>query len=100
VLSVAGAPVEHVAAQLLLAPPEMVQEAVPPLREAARRAASEGAHENAAAYLRRALEAGEVVGREAPLRLRGAARGRQVGHQASSSAASRRPRAARRTSST
>ncbi len=38
--------------------------------------------------------------REAPLRLRGAARGWQVGHQDSSSAASPRPRAARRTSST
>jgi len=56
VLSAAGAPVEHVAAQLLLAPPETVGEAVAPLREAARRAAAEGAHESAIRFLGRALE--------------------------------------------
>ncbi len=56
VLTSAGAPAEQIAAQLLLAPPETVENAVAPLREAAWRAAAEGAPESAARYLRRALD--------------------------------------------
>jgi DNA-binding CsgD family transcriptional regulator len=56
VLTSAAAPTEQIAAQLLLAPPETVENAVPPLREAAWRAAAAGAPESAARYLRRALD--------------------------------------------
>ena len=56
VLASAAAPVEQVAAQVLLAPAESVENAVGPLREAARRAAAEGAPEGGARYLRRALD--------------------------------------------
>ena len=55
VLAAAGAPVEQVAAQLLLAPPETVEDAVAPLRAAAREAAARGAPASAARYLTRAL---------------------------------------------
>jgi DNA-binding CsgD family transcriptional regulator len=55
-LTSAAAPAEQIAAQLLLAPPEAVANAVPPLREAAWRAAAEGAPESAVRYLRRALD--------------------------------------------
>ena len=50
------APQEHVAAQLLLAPPESVDGALATLRAAAQQAAGEGALEIAARYLLRALE--------------------------------------------
>ncbi len=56
VLATAGAPPAQVAAQLLFAPPESVEEAVTVLREAARRSATEGGLESAATYLQRALE--------------------------------------------
>ena len=56
VLAAAGAPVEQVGGQLLHAPPESVEEAVAPLRAAAREAAARGAPGSAARYLRRALE--------------------------------------------
>ena len=56
VLAAAGAPAEQVAGQLLHAPAESIESAVAPLREAARRAAAEGAPASAARYLRRALE--------------------------------------------
>jgi DNA-binding CsgD family transcriptional regulator len=55
VLAAAGASAEQVAAQLLLAPAESVADAAGPLRDAATRAAAEGAPASAAAYLRRAL---------------------------------------------
>ena len=55
-LSSASAPLEQIAAQLLLAPPGSLEEASAKLREAARRAAGEAAPESAARYLRRALE--------------------------------------------
>ena len=51
-----GAPIEQVAAQLLLAPPESVPRAVELLRDAAQRAASEAGLESAVRYLTRALE--------------------------------------------
>jgi DNA-binding CsgD family transcriptional regulator len=51
----AGADPERVAAHLLLAPPAADSRVVATLREAARRAGSRGASENAVAYLRRAL---------------------------------------------
>ena len=51
-----GAPVERVAAQLLVAPPESVPRAVELLRDAAERAAGEAGLESAARYLTRALE--------------------------------------------
>jgi DNA-binding CsgD family transcriptional regulator len=51
-----GAPMEQVAAQLLLAPPESVARAVELLREAAQRAAAEAGLESAVRYLTRALE--------------------------------------------
>ena len=51
-----GAPAEHVAAQLLRAPPESVPRAVELLRDAAARAAGEAALESAVSYLTRALE--------------------------------------------
>jgi DNA-binding CsgD family transcriptional regulator len=51
-----AAPPEHVAAQLLLAPPESVPRAVQVLRAAARRAAAEAGLESAVRYLARALE--------------------------------------------
>jgi DNA-binding CsgD family transcriptional regulator len=54
-LAEAGEPNERIAAQLLLAPPQSVEDGVAPLREAARQAAREGSPESAAAYLRRAL---------------------------------------------
>ena len=47
---------EQVAGQLLHTPPESVEEAVAPLRAAAREAAARGAPGSAARYLRRALE--------------------------------------------
>ncbi len=56
VLASAGAPVEQVAGQLLHAPPESVDEALAPLRAAAREAAARGAPGSAARYLRRALD--------------------------------------------
>ena len=56
VLAAAGAPVEQIGAQLLLAPPETVEDAVAPLRAAAREAAARGAPGSAARYLSRALE--------------------------------------------
>ena len=55
VLAEAGAAIERVAAQLVEAPPAGRADAVDTLREAARRATSDGAPESAAAYLRRAL---------------------------------------------
>jgi DNA-binding CsgD family transcriptional regulator len=68
-LSSLGAPTEAVAAQLLLAPPGAFEGASSTLRKAARAAAAEGAHENAAKYLQRALaepvegdERGEILG--------------------------------------
>ena len=51
-----GAPMEQVAAQLLLAPPESVPRAVELLRDAAERAAGEAGLESAVRYLSRALE--------------------------------------------
>jgi DNA-binding CsgD family transcriptional regulator len=51
-----GAPMEQVAAQLLLAPPESVPRAVQLLRDAARPAAAEAGLESAVRYLTRALE--------------------------------------------
>ncbi|HEY2334811.1 MAG TPA: AAA family ATPase, partial [Solirubrobacterales bacterium] len=51
-----GAPMEQVAAQLLLAPPASVPRAVQLLRDAARAAAAEAGLESAARYLTRALE--------------------------------------------
>ena len=56
VLTSADAAAEEVAGQLLLAPSQSVDGAVAPLREAAGRAAAEGAPDSAARYLRRALE--------------------------------------------
>jgi tetratricopeptide (TPR) repeat protein len=56
VLADAGASVEQVAGQLLHAPGESVEDAVAPLRAAAREAATRGAPASAATYLRRALE--------------------------------------------
>ncbi len=55
-LSSLGATTEAVAAQLLLAPPGAFEGASATLRKAARAAAAEGAMENAAKYLRRALD--------------------------------------------
>jgi DNA-binding CsgD family transcriptional regulator len=55
-LSSLGATTEAVAAQLLLAPAGAFEGAAATLREAARAAAAEGAPENAAKYLQRALE--------------------------------------------
>jgi class 3 adenylate cyclase/DNA-binding CsgD family transcriptional regulator len=51
-----GAPVEQVAAQVLVAPPESVESAVAVLREAARAASAEGGLESAVRYMARALE--------------------------------------------
>jgi class 3 adenylate cyclase/DNA-binding CsgD family transcriptional regulator len=51
-----AAPLEQVAAQLLLAPPESVPRTVGLLREAAQRAAGEAGLESAVRYLTRALE--------------------------------------------
>lgn len=56
VLGAARAPVEHVAGQLLRAPPESVVDALMALRDAAREATARGAAASAASYLRRALE--------------------------------------------
>jgi predicted ATPase len=56
VLAAAGAPVEQVAGQLLHAPPEDVEDAVAPLRAAAREAAGRVAPGSASGYLTRALE--------------------------------------------
>jgi hypothetical protein len=55
VLADTGAAIERVAAQLVAAPPGGRPEVVETLREAARRALSDGAPESASAYLRRAL---------------------------------------------
>lgn len=55
-LATAAAPAEQVAAQLLRAPAESVDEAVGVLRKAAARATAEGSPESAARYLGRALE--------------------------------------------
>jgi DNA-binding CsgD family transcriptional regulator len=55
-LSSLAATTEAVAAQLLLAPPGAFEGASATLRKAARAAAAEGAMENAAKYLRRALD--------------------------------------------
>ena len=55
-LSSLGAPTEAVAAQLLLAPAGAFEGASATLRKAARAAAADGAHENAAEYLQRALD--------------------------------------------
>jgi DNA-binding CsgD family transcriptional regulator/tetratricopeptide (TPR) repeat protein len=54
-LANAGAEAERVAAHLLRTPPAADSQVVAMLRDAARRAASRGASENAVAYLRRAL---------------------------------------------
>jgi class 3 adenylate cyclase/DNA-binding CsgD family transcriptional regulator len=51
-----GAPPEQVAAQVLAAPPESVEQAVPVLRDAARTASAEGGLESAVHYLQRALD--------------------------------------------
>jgi DNA-binding CsgD family transcriptional regulator len=56
VLTELGATPEQVAAQILVAPPESVEDAVSVLREAARAASVEGGLESAASYLQRALE--------------------------------------------
>lgn len=56
VLRRTGAPVEQVAAQLLLAPNRADPETVAVLRSAARTAADRGASDSAVTYLRRALE--------------------------------------------
>jgi DNA-binding CsgD family transcriptional regulator len=56
VLRSSAAPLEALAAQLLLAPPSSVDGSAGLLREAARKAAGEGARESAARYLARALE--------------------------------------------
>jgi DNA-binding CsgD family transcriptional regulator len=56
VLAAAGAPLEQVTGQLLHAPPESVEDAVAPLRTAAREAAARGAPGSASRYLKRALE--------------------------------------------
>ncbi|MBX5469407.1 MAG: AAA family ATPase [Thermoleophilaceae bacterium] len=69
VLRSAAAPVEQVAGQVLLAPAESVEDAVAPLREAASRAAAEGAPESAARYLRRALDEPLADGERADLLL-------------------------------
>jgi DNA-binding CsgD family transcriptional regulator len=51
-----GAPIERLAAQLLLAPPARLPDTVERLRAAARHSLAAGAAEGAVAYLRRALE--------------------------------------------
>ncbi len=51
-----SAPLEQVAAQVMVAPPESVPDAVKLLREAARRAAAEGGLDSAVGYLTRSLE--------------------------------------------
>jgi class 3 adenylate cyclase/DNA-binding CsgD family transcriptional regulator len=56
VLAELGATPEQIAAQVLAAPPESVEDAVPVLRGAARAAAAEGGLESAVRYLQRALD--------------------------------------------
>jgi DNA-binding CsgD family transcriptional regulator len=56
VLTELGATPEQIAAQILVAPPDSVEDAVPVLREAARAASAEGGLESAASYLQRALD--------------------------------------------
>jgi DNA-binding CsgD family transcriptional regulator len=56
VLAAAGAPAEQVASQVLLAPAGSVDGAVGALRDAARRAAAEGAPASAARFMGRALD--------------------------------------------
>jgi len=56
VLTELGATPEQIAAQILVAPPESVEDGVPVLREAARAASAEGGLESAASYLQRALD--------------------------------------------
>jgi DNA-binding CsgD family transcriptional regulator len=82
VMASVSSPVEHVAAQLLLAPAGSVDNAAEQLREAARRAAADGAPESAARYLRRALEEPVVHGERAELLLELAATESNVGSPA------------------
>jgi DNA-binding CsgD family transcriptional regulator/tetratricopeptide (TPR) repeat protein len=51
-----GAAAEQIAAQILLAPPESVEDGVAVLRDAARAASAEGGLESAVSYLQRALD--------------------------------------------
>jgi DNA-binding CsgD family transcriptional regulator len=56
ILAETAAPIEQVAAQLLLAPPRADEVVVATLRGAASRSLAQGAADNSVAYLRRALE--------------------------------------------